>query len=786
MKFHYQGVKEWFQQIAKVTLLESSIVGLVVLVILWQMHPSLLLSGSLLTGGDTGSHLVWAQYLHSQSNPFNLTPWYPGWYDGMPLFTYYFVLPDLIASFLAYLIGFAVAFKLTTILGSLLLPVAAYVLGRSFRAPRPIPVALAVATLPFLFDASFTIDGGNLFSTMAGEYSFSLGLSLSLITIGFFVRAMRRGRGYWLSAISLSLTLSSHVLPWLFTIFAIAAFLLLDLVSRYFQRSDEDSSFPGLVPPHPLRGVILSGILSIGLSAWWLFPFATQQSYTNSMGYTNDDVSSLHSAFKFLGWFTSTGTPAGDRWVIVGAVIAMVVAAWQRSRLGLWLTVLALGSLSAFLFVPQGVLWNERFVPFWFLGIYLLNGWLIAFGLSRWIEYRSASELQLEEVLRAGTDTLAIENIEAERVETRALRLLRATLIVGLLGLGSTLPSFVPPVQKLLGLNVGGNQVTNWAAWNYSGYENKAGWPEFHDIMTIMQRVGKKYGCGNAMWEYNANQDRFGTPEALMLLPYYTNNCVGSMEGLYFESSATTPYHFLNQAELSAGPSNPQVGLTYGGVDVALGIKHLQLLGVKYYFAYTPSIVAAADANSDLTPIATSRAWPSPGFQWHFYLIKHSPIVTGLKHLPNVIQHVSSRVSWLKANERWWLTPSLWNVYGAESGPATWPVSSSISSMSPGALLPKVRVSKIVQSSQSLSFHVDKIGIPVLVKISYFPNWQARGATGPYRVSPNLMVVVPTAHQVTLTYGKTFWKAFGDTVSELTVLSGLVWAFTRWRRKRAY
>jgi hypothetical protein len=106
--------------------------------------------------------------------------------------------------------------------------------------------------------------------------------------------------------------------------------------------------------------------------------------------------------------------------------------------------------------------------------------------------------------------------------------------------------------------------------------------------------------------------------------------------------------------------------------------------------------------------------------------------------------------------------------------------------MSPGAPLPKVTVSKIVQRSQSLSFHVDKIGVPVLVKISYFPNWQARGATGPYRVSPNLMVVVPTAHQVTLTYGKTFWKALGDTVSELTVLSGLVWAFTRWRRKRAY
>ena len=40
-----------------------------------------------------------------------------------------------------------------------------------------------------------------------------------------------------------------------------------------------------------------------------------------------------------------------------------------------------------------------------------------------------------------------------------------------------------------------------------------------------------------------------------MLLPYWTNGCIDSMEGLLFESSTTTPYHFINQAELSAAPS---------------------------------------------------------------------------------------------------------------------------------------------------------------------------------------------------------------------------------------
>ena len=41
------------------------------------------------------------------------------------------------------------------------------------------------------------------------------------------------------------------------------------------------------------------------------------------------------------------------------------------------------------------------------------------------------------------------------------------------------------------------------------------------------------------------------------------------------------------------------------------------------------------------------------------------------------------------------------------------------------------------------------------VKVSYFPNWEASGADGPWRVGPNLMVVVPTSERVELSYGWT-------------------------------
>jgi hypothetical protein len=143
--------------------------------------------------------------------------------------------------------------------------------------------------------------------------------------------------------------------------------------------------------------------------------------------------------------------------------------------------------------------------------------------------------------------------------------------------------------------------VGSWADWNFTGYEGvstlaggteqyRKSYPEYHDIVTTMGDLGETNGCGRAMWEHEEQHDRYGTPMALMLLPFWTDGCIGSMEGLYFEASTTTPYHFLNQDELSYAPSNAQRDLPYdpGPPDQAEfdeGVAHLQMTGVRYYMA---------------------------------------------------------------------------------------------------------------------------------------------------------------------------------------------------------
>jgi hypothetical protein len=900
-------------------IFDAVLVLMVIFVTVWELHPNLLFSSTLITGGDTGAHVAAPAYLRTTGNPFNFTPWDPGWFDGFPLYTYYFVLPDVLATLGSYLISFAAAFKLATVLGSVLMPITAYALGRLFRAPRPIPVALALATLPFLFTNAFTIDGGNLFSTMAGEYAFSLSLALALLTIGLFARGMRTGRGFWLAALSLSATLASHVLPWLFTLGAIVVLALVELLYRFGNglpvardlTPGESESRPnraavgvgllclafapfffdtaattnstgflsmrespyslvfsillvlftigrvgqlvysrrgwclgilslgltivsffvavrfalasilvmtafelfqrhGRRSPHelalqrgdfsrPVRFAVGAGAISLGLSAWWLFPFGVSQSLTDSLGYTNVPVANLHDIFATLGWYNQGGGAAGDRWIIVMACVSVIVAFVVRDRLGVVLATLTVASFWTFVLDPQSAIWNQRLIPFWYISIYLVSGWMVGYLAHRWAQYvprrhrGETDDVEEDRAYEGGPDRRERE-VHVATTESSAsivnesrwgqARVFWATCFVAVLGLASTLPGLITPLANDLHLNLTGNQVSAWAQWNYSGYQAKASWPEYHDLMTTMTKVSDRYGCGRAMWEYSSSENRWGTPEALMLLPYWTDNCVDSMEGLLMESSPTTPYHYLDQAELSLAPSNPQVGLNYGPLNVAEGVRHLQILGVKYYMAFSPAVFAQAKKDPALKLIATTKSFPAPGAQWRIYLIKNSPMVQALTSTPNVVANISSQHNWLSANEKWWLTPRLQSVYAAQSGPATWPRASSVTSMTASSPLPAVRVTDVHVGLQDLSFHVSRVGVPMLVKISYYPRWHVSGATGPYRVSPNLMVVVPTSKVVSLNYTSTPALSLGNALSDLTVIVGLVVLYMALRRRK--
>src|SRR5262249_12977263 len=161
-----------------------------------------------------------------------------------------------------------------------------------------------------------------------------------------------------------------------------------------------------------------------------------------------------------------------------------------------------------------------------------------------------------------------------------------------------------------------------------------ADWVEFRGLINEMQRVGRDNGCGRSLWEYDDQfLGKYGTPMAPMMLPYFTDGCIGSQEGLYFEASATTPFHFIMQDELSAKCSGAQrfeiydVDNAYPGFALDSGIKPLQMLGVRYSLAFSEHAKTAADADSRLTRVGDAGPW-------RVYEVADTPMVSGIDHEP--------------------------------------------------------------------------------------------------------------------------------------------------------
>jgi hypothetical protein len=235
---------------------------------------------------------------------------------------------------------------------------------------------------------------------------------------------------------------------------------------------------------------------------------------------------------------------------------------------------------------------------------------------------------------------------------------------------------------------------------------------------------------------------------------------------------------------------------------VTLGVQHLQLLGVKYFIAETPQVEQEAAVDPSLQLVAKSGPWTynydgaDTHTTWDIYLVKDSPLVAPLANDPVVLSGVQpGPSSWLGSATKegpaltWYGDPSKWNVELAESGPADWP-RTSVNDVRPTVKrVGSTTVSAVTQTDSSISFHVSRVGTPVLVKVSYFPNWHASGADGPFRVTPNLMVVVPTSHDVTLSYGASSANYLGLFAS-LVGLVALIWLFVvpswrGWRRRVA-
>ncbi|HLA80661.1 MAG TPA: 6-pyruvoyl-tetrahydropterin synthase-related protein, partial [Thermoleophilia bacterium] len=292
----------------------------------------------------TGAHHYPAQYLIQELLPnFRLTGWAPGWYAGMPMLTFYFPFPFLLIAVFNWLMPYEIAFKLVTVLGVFALPATAYAMGRLWRVRRPYPTLAAVFALIFLLMESYSIYGGNILSTLAGEFGYMLSFALVFLFLGTLYRGMEKPRFNMLFVLNCLILMAlalSHVVTTLVLITIVPGLLLVNPRWRSFGY------------------LIAVAAVGFGLSAFWSIPFAANLQWTAHMAW---------------GQLNSVKDLVPPQLIPVAVLslfgMAYAVARKEKRLLPLaWITVI---TLVVFWLLPNGRLWNARVLPFFYISLHL-------------------------------------------------------------------------------------------------------------------------------------------------------------------------------------------------------------------------------------------------------------------------------------------------------------------------------------------------------------------------------------------------------------------------------
>ena len=766
------------------------------LVIFLVMNPWWIVSSTTPTGGDMGAHVLGPAYLRDTLLPEGrILGWSNDWFAGYPAFYFYFPLPSLTIVFLDLFLPYGVAFKIVTVLGLLATPPAAYYLARSMKLGKQISLVAAGAGVVFAFFESYSIYGGNIASTLAGEFAYSWSFALSLLYLGLLIRAVRDDRKYlkW-AALALAATALSHVLT---TIVVVFASLFVLPWRKGFWRT------------------LAIWAWGFAIAAFWALPLVARIGFTSDMSWT--PLSRWEEIFPVELWLLLPLAIPGAVWISRRTSrAAPLLAATILPVLYFPLPHIMPELLPSVFGGERWKLWNGRLLPYWYFGV----AFFAAVGVGAavvWLSRRLPSRISTywPRALIALT-TVVASSLVADSTDFPVWAwvpvAVGGALLIGVSFMWDsslstrTFLTGTTVAVVVLGALSGVTFVDGWARWNYSGYESKGPWPEYEALMTEIEALPE----GRVHWEAASQTpsdadpsdptqswEVYGTPMSPMLIPYWTEGSQTSMEGLYFESSLTTPFHFINSSEMSERPSNPIPGLTYHTGEMERGLKHLELFGVDYYVSITREATERADGFSEMTKLATTGPFS-------IYQLPETDLVEAATFLPavydvpqhNILDSLTGAAtvtgsdgqelpSFFDMALEWYEDVDNLDRWVVTDGPEEWPRIESLEDR-PNVPLdtPENAVSDIVVDNHRISFTTTAIGVPHLVKVSYFPNWEAQGAEGPWRATPSLMVVVPTSEQVVLEFEDTWAENGGKVASAvgLVALAGVgVWGVRRRR-----
>ncbi|MFP6626493.1 MAG: 6-pyruvoyl-tetrahydropterin synthase-related protein [Deltaproteobacteria bacterium] len=209
-----------------------------------------LLAPTTVAGGDMASLFYPTRLLADEIlGRGELTGWTMGNYSGFPVFHFYSTLPFVVIALVGQFLPMEQTFKIVSLAGPTLLPLAAAYLLRSLRYSRGAAVLAAISTVPFLFQQGNSMWGGNIPSVLAGEFCHAIGLTLSLVFAGSLHRAAQGRQSWTLSALLLAAVGLSHTYAFMAAVWYALFFL--------WPRKDMDKKVSTVIPVFLLAFLLL-------------------------------------------------------------------------------------------------------------------------------------------------------------------------------------------------------------------------------------------------------------------------------------------------------------------------------------------------------------------------------------------------------------------------------------------------------------------------------------------------------------------------------------------------
>lgn len=383
----------------------------------------------ILAGGDNPAHLVLIDNANKAIRSLSGIPFYDfSFWMGFEAFQFYFPLPYFFGGLVTFLTGPALALKIVSLVGILLLPFSFSRLASSLGGSSKAMLAGSLLSLCFLLTDVHTMWGGNALSSFSGMFANAWGLSLGLISLSELIKLGTKQGSLLRASLLCSATALSHFYGLIVILVYTCGILFVEL-----------SKTKGL-SKYSVK-IVKCGFWAILVSAWWIVPLVLNRSYSSEYG-SNWSISlaeTLSLVEVSLAVLSFCLISISIFWT--GKKDAKSDCAQLTSNQTVFL-ITPLFFLGLYYLGPvfgDGALLNNRLWPYLYLSIYLL--YLVAI-------------VRLEELF--------------------------GYLGIALAGLSLLILS--PSVSEV-------EKATSWASWNYSGVSRKLSGEEFLSLLAFLDTL---------------------------------------------------------------------------------------------------------------------------------------------------------------------------------------------------------------------------------------------------------------------------------------------------------